>query len=190
MLRTRLVADFDQRGVDTVVPRLDRLGLVVADHGTRVEPAGVDGARLEPVVARSRLVGLGRRASGVEKAFDELLRKKLNRIAKLAIPEMPRGAGKARGLFVFFADFGRVFASREAVLGAVVWRLGSGPFLDGISFVSGLKNGRYLIRQSRRADQQVPKFESDMTPPELAAMIGERLAYWGKVMKAAGIEPQ
>lgn len=47
----------------------------------------------------------------------------------------------------------------------------NGPFLDGISFVSGLKNGRYLIRQSRRADQQVPKFESDMTPPELAAMI-------------------
>src|SRR6478736_9042066 len=63
------------------------------------------------------VVGLGRRASGVEKAFDELLRKKLNRIAKLATPELPRGAGKARGLFVFFADFGRVFASRDAWLG-------------------------------------------------------------------------
>jgi 23S rRNA (cytidine2498-2'-O)-methyltransferase len=63
------------------------------------------------------VVGLGRRASGVEKAFDELLRKKLARIAKLAAPEMPRGAGPARGLFVFFADFGRVFASREAWLG-------------------------------------------------------------------------
>ena len=63
------------------------------------------------------VVGLGRRASGVEKAFDELLRKKLARIAKLATPELPRGAGKARGLFVFFADFGRVFASRDAWLG-------------------------------------------------------------------------
>jgi 23S rRNA (cytidine2498-2'-O)-methyltransferase len=63
------------------------------------------------------VVGLGRRASGVEKAFDELLRKKLSRIAKLAVPELPRGAGKARGLFVFFADFGRVFAAREAWLG-------------------------------------------------------------------------
>lgn len=63
------------------------------------------------------VVGLGRRASGVEKAFDGLLRKKLARIAKLATPELPRGAGKARGLFVFFADFGRVFAAREAVLG-------------------------------------------------------------------------
>ena len=63
------------------------------------------------------VVGLGRRASGVEKAFDELLRKKLARIAKLATPELPRGAGPARGLFVFFADFGRVFAAREAWLG-------------------------------------------------------------------------
>lgn len=63
------------------------------------------------------VVGLGRRASGVEKAFEELLRKKLARIAKLATPELPRGAGKARGLFVFFADFGRVFASRDAWLG-------------------------------------------------------------------------
>jgi len=61
--------------------------------------------------------GLGRRATGVEKAFDELLRKKLSRIAKLAVPELPRGAGAARGLFVFFTDFGRVFAAREAFLG-------------------------------------------------------------------------
>jgi 23S rRNA (cytidine2498-2'-O)-methyltransferase len=63
------------------------------------------------------VVGLGRRASGVEKAFDELLRKKLARIAKLAAPEMPRRGGPVRGLFVFFADFGRVFASRDAWLG-------------------------------------------------------------------------
>ncbi len=63
------------------------------------------------------VVGLGRRASGVAKAFDELLRKKLARIARLATPEWPRGAGQARGLFVYFADFGRVFASRDAWLG-------------------------------------------------------------------------
>ncbi len=60
------------------------------------------------------VVGLGRRASGVEKAFVELLKKKLARIAKLAGSELPRGAGKRRGLFVFFADFGRVLAAREA----------------------------------------------------------------------------
>ena len=63
------------------------------------------------------VAGLGRRAGGVEKAFAELLRRKLNRVAKLAGPDLPRGPGPARGLFVFFADFGRVFAAREAVLG-------------------------------------------------------------------------
>jgi hypothetical protein len=47
----------------------------------------------------------------------------------------------------------------------------NGPYLDGISFVSGLKSGRYLIRQSKRSDQQVPKFRSDMTPPEIVAML-------------------
>lgn len=60
------------------------------------------------------LVGLGRRIGGVESAFGELLRKKLSRVAKLATPEPPRGVGPARGLFVFFADFGRVFAARDA----------------------------------------------------------------------------
>lgn len=50
------------------------------------------------------------------------------------------------------------------------WTL-NGPILDGISFVSGLKGGRYLIRQRKTADQQVPKFRESMTPPEIAAMI-------------------
>jgi hypothetical protein len=50
------------------------------------------------------------------------------------------------------------------------WTL-NGPLLDGISFVSGMKSGRYLIRQRKSADQQVPKFREDMTPPEIAAML-------------------
>jgi hypothetical protein len=50
------------------------------------------------------------------------------------------------------------------------WTL-NGPLLDGISFVTGLKNGKSLIRQRRSAIQQVPMFRSDMTPPEVAAMI-------------------
>ena len=63
------------------------------------------------------VVGLGRRASGVEKAFGELLKKKLARIAKLAELEIPRTSGKVRGFFVHFVDFGRVYAAREAWLG-------------------------------------------------------------------------
>jgi hypothetical protein len=50
------------------------------------------------------------------------------------------------------------------------WTL-NGPILDSLSFVSGLPGGKYLVRQSRRADRQVPKFRSDMTAPEIAAMI-------------------
>jgi len=50
------------------------------------------------------------------------------------------------------------------------WTL-NGPILDGISFVSGMNNNRELIRQRRTANQQVPRFRSDMTPPEIAAML-------------------
>jgi 23S rRNA (cytidine2498-2'-O)-methyltransferase len=60
------------------------------------------------------LVGLGRRVSAVESAFAEQLKKKLSRVAKLATTDVPRGIGTVRGLFVFFADFGRAIISRQA----------------------------------------------------------------------------
>jgi hypothetical protein len=50
------------------------------------------------------------------------------------------------------------------------WTL-NGPYLDGITFVSGLPDDRRIIRQERKADRQVPKFRSNMTAPEIAAMI-------------------
>lgn len=50
------------------------------------------------------------------------------------------------------------------------WTL-NGPYLDSLSFVTGLRGGRYIIRQNRRDAQQVPKFRSDMTAPEIAAML-------------------
>jgi len=62
----------------------------------------------------TEVVGLGRRISAVETAFRELLKKKLSRVAKLALDERPRGVGLARGLFVYFTDFGRAFVAREA----------------------------------------------------------------------------
>jgi 23S rRNA (cytidine2498-2'-O)-methyltransferase len=72
----------------------------------------------------AELPGLGRRVSAVEKAFHELVKKKLARVARLAVPDLPRGAGPVRGLVVFFADFGRVFAGRE------VWRGGQRRMAD------------------------------------------------------------
>jgi hypothetical protein len=50
------------------------------------------------------------------------------------------------------------------------WTL-NGPILDGVSFVTGLKGGKRLIREDRHEAQQVPRFRSDMTAPEIAAMI-------------------
>ena len=50
------------------------------------------------------------------------------------------------------------------------WTL-NGPLLDGMSFVTGLKDGKSLIRQRRTTSQQVPIFRSNMTPPEIATMI-------------------
>jgi hypothetical protein len=50
------------------------------------------------------------------------------------------------------------------------WTL-NGPFLDDLTFVSGLPHGRYLIRTNRRDAQQVPRFDSDMTVPEITALL-------------------
>ena len=50
------------------------------------------------------------------------------------------------------------------------WTL-NGPYLDGISFVTGLKSGAYIVRQDKREYRQVPKFRSDMTAPEIASML-------------------
>ena len=50
------------------------------------------------------------------------------------------------------------------------WTL-NGPLLDGISFVTGLKNDKSLVRQTRRDDRQVPRYRANMTAPEVAAML-------------------
>jgi hypothetical protein len=71
------------------------------------------------------------------------------------------------------------------------WTL-NGPYLDGNSFVSGLKSGAYLIRQSKRADQQVPKFRDDMTPPEIAAMLESLYRVKGGAVefRTLGLQPR
>jgi 23S rRNA (cytidine2498-2'-O)-methyltransferase len=57
--------------------------------------------------------GLTRRVTSVEAAFGALLKRKLGRIARLASARVPR-VGPARGLFVWFSDFGAARASRTA----------------------------------------------------------------------------
>lgn len=62
----------------------------------------------------AEMVGLGRRIGAVEKALHEGLRRKLSRVARLAVPDLPRGPGEQRGLFAWFTDFDTVQVARTA----------------------------------------------------------------------------
>ena len=68
-------------------------------------------------------------------------------------------------------EWNRISASLFVDINAVEDWTQNGPYLDGISFVTGLKDGKTLVRQRSRDDRQVPKFRSNMTPPEITAMI-------------------
>lgn len=71
------------------------------------------------------------------------------------------------------------------------WTL-NGPYLDGITFLSGLPSNRSFMRQRRSADRQVPNFRSDMTAPEIAAMIESLYRVRGGAIdfKTLGLQPR
>ena len=71
------------------------------------------------------------------------------------------------------------------------WTL-NGVTLDAISFVTGLKDGKSLIRQRRRTSQQVPIFRSNMTAPEVAGMIESLYRVRGGSVdfKTLGLQPR
>jgi hypothetical protein len=50
------------------------------------------------------------------------------------------------------------------------WTL-NGPLLESVTFVSGLPEGKALVKQRRKADAQVPVFRADMTPNDLVSMV-------------------
>ena len=77
----------------------------------------IDGAWPSVWQAPIEIPGLGKRLGSVEAEFAGLLKKRLSRVAKLAVADLPRGTGPARGLFVFATDFGRLYAARSAWLG-------------------------------------------------------------------------
>lgn len=68
----------------------------------------------------------------------------------------------------------------------------NGPLLDGISFVTGLKSGETLVRQTRRNDRQVPKYRSNMTAPEITAMLESLFRVRGGTVdfKTLGLAPR
>ena len=71
------------------------------------------------------------------------------------------------------------------------WTL-NGPYLDGITFVSGMPGGEYLVRQRKSDDRQVPKFRADMTAPEIAAMLESAYRVRGGAVefKTLSLEPR
>ncbi len=80
---------------------------------------GIKGERIDgpwPCVLQgaTETDGLTRRIRAVEKALWVLLKKRLSRVAKLASADLPRGVQEARGLFVWFTDFGVMQVSRTA----------------------------------------------------------------------------
>ncbi|MCY7339702.1 MAG: hypothetical protein LH465_07095 [Sphingomonas bacterium] len=68
----------------------------------------------------------------------------------------------------------------------------NGPYLDGISYVTGLKSGDTLVRQTRRDDRQVPKFRANMTAPEITAMLESLFRVRGGTIdfKTLGLAPR
>jgi hypothetical protein len=50
------------------------------------------------------------------------------------------------------------------------WTL-NGPLLDDLTFVTGLPDNKYLIHTERHESEQIPRFHSDMTAPEIQALL-------------------
>ncbi len=104
--------------LDPVEVRGDSVNALAARIGefflTSLRGERVESAWPSVWLGPAELVGLGRRLGAVEAACGEFLKKRLARVSKLATPDLPRGVGPVRGLFVFFADFGRIFVARQA----------------------------------------------------------------------------
>ena len=47
----------------------------------------------------------------------------------------------------------------------------NGVLLDSVAFVGGLPAGKALVRQHKKADEQVPVFRPDMSPDDLVSMV-------------------
>ena len=97
--------------------------------------------------------GLNRRSAAVAKAFHELLRRRLSRVAALARADAPGGPGTARGLFVHFTAFDCAWASRDAVLGGQR-RMADDPAAPSRSYLK-VEEAYGLLGAEPRADYTV-----------------------------------
>ncbi len=70
------------------------------------------------------------------------------------------------------------------------WTL-NGPILDSVTFIGGVENGNAIAKQRKKVDRQVPVFQSNMSPPELVAMIESyyRIRAGATIFETTNIEP-
>ena len=101
--------------------------------------------------------GLG---EGADIGIYQLVRVKPTNVGNGSVTVSPPRPWNKQRRFFFF----------DSVRWVEDWTL-NGPYLDGITFVTALPSGEYLVRQRKSDERQVPKFRSDMTAPEIAAML-------------------
>ena len=132
-------------------------------------------AAMLPLAACSTL------GEGTDIGLYTLVRSKPTNVGNGSLTVMPpRPWNRQRRFFLF-----------DSVRWVEDWTL-NGPYLDGITFVTALPSGQYLIRQRKSDERQVPKFRSDMTAPEVAAMLETAFRVRGGAVdfKTLGLQPR
>jgi len=111
-------------------------------------------------LASVSLAGCSSVGEGADIGIYTLVRAKPTKVGNGSVEVVPPRPWNKQRRFFFF----------DSVRWVEDWTL-NGPYLDGITFVSGLPGGEFLVRQRRSEDRQVPRFRSTMTAPEVTAML-------------------
>jgi hypothetical protein len=132
-------------------------------------------AAMLPLAACSSL------GEGTDVGLYTLVRSKPTNVGNGSVTVVPPRPWNKQRRFFFF----------DSVRWVEDWTL-NGPYLDGITFVTALPSGQYLIRQRKSDERQVPKFRSDMTAPEVAAMLETAFRVRGGAVdfRTLGLQPR
>jgi hypothetical protein len=83
--------------------------------------------------------------------------------------------------------------NKVPMMGAQPWEdvwTRNGPLLDAVGFVTGVPEGKSLVKQRKKADAQVAVFKADMTPNDLVSMIESWYRVGGvSVFKMDSVDP-
>jgi hypothetical protein len=138
-------------------------------------------ARLILAAAMLPLAACSTVGEGTDLGAYSLVRVKETKVGSGAMEVLPPRPWNRQRRFFFF----------DSIRWVEDWTL-NGPYLDGITFVSGLPNGQYLVRQRKSDDRQVPKFRSDMTAPEITSILESAYRVRGGAVEfnTLGLQPR